>query len=158
MAYNNGFPMTYQPYVPQYQVPQNQVQNNGLIWVQGEQAAKSYLTAPNTTVPLWDSESQRIYLKSTDASGMPSIKILEYSVVDPYKGQKDGLSGSVGKDIDYATKTDLKGIYERLAALEEKEHESDLPRNAGAKLNRTEVQPVQKKLHRRSEAGYSADA
>ena len=65
MAYN------YQQYYPQ---------NNSIIWVQGEAGAKSYLVAPNTTVQLWDSESQTIYLKSADASGMPSIKVLDYTV------------------------------------------------------------------------------
>ena len=86
MAYNNGFPVTYPQmyYQPQYQpqIPQQPPaqQNNGIIWVQGEAGAKSFLVAPNTTVQLWDSESQCIYLKSADASGMPSMKILDYTI------------------------------------------------------------------------------
>ena len=79
--------MAYYPYQNQYytqlaqsytpmQAPQQNVapvqqNNNGIIWIQGENAAKSYLVAPNTTVLLMDSESQRFYLKSYDASGMP---------------------------------------------------------------------------------------
>lgn len=59
---------------------QYQANNNGIIWVQGESGAKSYLVAPNSTVQLWDSESHTIYLKSADASGMPSIKILDYTI------------------------------------------------------------------------------
>lgn len=86
MAYYNGFPATYQnPYqVQQYQYSQvaQQVQNSGITWIQGEAGAKSYLVAPNTTVPLWDSEAQVIYLKSADSSGMPSMKILDYTVRD----------------------------------------------------------------------------
>jgi hypothetical protein len=81
MAYYNGFPATYQPmYQQPYQQTQQQM-NSNLIWVQGEAGAKSYLVAPNTTVPLWDSEAQKIYLKSADVSGMPSIKTLEYTIV-----------------------------------------------------------------------------
>ena len=92
MAYNNGFPMNYQPaqivypqvaqpiQQPTMAQPVQQVQNNPMIWVQGETGAKSYLLAPNTTLPLWDSEAQTIYLKSSDASGMPSMKILDYTV------------------------------------------------------------------------------
>ena len=80
MAYN-PFPVGYQPtqfYYPQQQQaqqsqPQPAQQSNGIIWVQGEAGAKSYLVAPNTTVQLWDSESDVIYLKSADASGMPSM-------------------------------------------------------------------------------------
>ena len=98
MAYNN-FPVGYQPaqfYYPQQyqqgtQMPlQNQQQaqpnyqqnqpTNNLIWVQGEAGAKSYMVAPNTTVQLWDSENQVIYLKSADASGMPSMKVLDYKI------------------------------------------------------------------------------
>lgn len=77
-TFNNGYPVMYpQMYYPQqYQ----QAPTNDIKWVQGEAGAKSYLVAPNTTVQLWDSESQTIYLKSADASGMPSMKILDYTV------------------------------------------------------------------------------
>ena len=58
---------------------QAQQPNNGLIWVQGESGAKSYLVAPNTTVMLMDSEGERFYLKSADASGMPlPLRIFDY--------------------------------------------------------------------------------
>ena len=95
MAYNNGFPVTYpqmyyqpqyQPMMQQPQVPQTATQpipqpvSNSIIWVQGEAGAKSHLVAPNTTVPLWDSEAQRIFLKSADAAGMPTMKILNYTI------------------------------------------------------------------------------
>ena len=83
MAYNNMFPMNYQQYQPQYiQQPTN---NNGVIWVQGEAGAKSYLVAPNTTVQLWDSENPVIYLKSADASGMPTMRIIDYTFRDAPK-------------------------------------------------------------------------
>ena len=85
MAFNNGFPINYPMYYNPVQVQQQPVQQqpqpqNGIIWVQGEAGAKSYLVAPNTTVQLWDSESQSIYLKSADASGMPTMKILDYTI------------------------------------------------------------------------------
>lgn len=80
----NYFPYSYQPYQMQYQMPQqtSQTQQQGITWVQGEAGAKSYLVAPNTTVQLWDSEAQVIYLKSADASGMPSMKIIDYTIRD----------------------------------------------------------------------------
>lgn len=53
--------------------------NNGLIWVQGEAGAKSYIVAPGNTVMLMDSEVERFYLKSADASGMPMpLRTFEY--------------------------------------------------------------------------------
>ena len=58
--------------------PQPQV-NNGLFWVQGEAAAKSYPVAPNCTVMLLDSEISSFYLKSADSSGMPlPLRIFDY--------------------------------------------------------------------------------
>lgn len=59
-----------QPFMAQQPAPQPQG-GNGLIWVQGEGGAKSYLVAPNTTIMLMDSEDTLFYLKSSDASGMP---------------------------------------------------------------------------------------
>ena len=85
MAYNNIFPVNYGYQMPQMQqVPQmpQQQSDSPFIWVQGEAGAKSYLIAPNKTIPLWDSEAQTIYLKSADASGMPSMKILDYTIRD----------------------------------------------------------------------------
>lgn len=89
-------------YYPQY-YPQN---NNALVWVQGLGAAKSYSVAPNTTIALWDSDEQKIYLKSADASGMPSIKTLEYTIVE---GQ--------AKTEEFARKEDLDKLKERLDHL-----------------------------------------
>ena len=117
MAFNNGFPIGYQPaqiYYPSQQVQQPQPQqNNGIIWVQGEAGAKSYLVAPNTTVQLWDSESQVIYLKSADASGMPSIKVLDYTIRDSAPKHLT----PVGPQIDYATKEDVGALQGELNKL-----------------------------------------
>lgn len=67
----------YQPIQAVNNPPQT---NQGLLWVQGEAAARSYLVAPNTTVLLMDSESQTFYLKSTDTSGMPMpLRIFDYT-------------------------------------------------------------------------------
>lgn len=87
MAYNNYmFPQGYHPAViPQYQqtvpqIQQAQPQNNGIIWVQGEQAAKGYPVAPNQSVLLMDSEQSAFYIKSADNAGMPQpLRIFDYS-------------------------------------------------------------------------------
>ena len=114
MAYYNGFPATYQPmYAPQFQQapvaqqPQ-QSQQNGIIWVQGESAAKSYLVAPGSTVQLWDSEEKIIYLKSADASGLPSMKVLDYTI----RGEE-----TQKKAEEYATKTELAALAEKIREL-----------------------------------------
>lgn len=122
MAYFNGFPASYQPVYSQYQQPmiQNQNQQSGVIWVQGEAGAKSYLVAPNSTVQLWDSESQTIYLKSADASGMPTMKVLDYTIRDQAKNpvsnpvfvRPEELSG-------YATKSEIAAITGEITALKQ---------------------------------------
>lgn len=89
----------------------NLQQQNGIIWVQGEAAAKSYLIAPNSTVPLWDSEEKVIYLKSADASGMPSMRVLDYSIRDEMQKQ------------EYATKDDLKALRDEIKKMMEEGHE-----------------------------------
>lgn len=76
----NQFNQQFQPPVtPPTTQPMAQQGNNGLIWVQGEAGAKSYLVAPGNTVMLMDSEGERFYLKSADASGMPMpLRVFEY--------------------------------------------------------------------------------
>ena len=61
------------------QMQQPQPQSNGIVWVQGESAAKSFPVAPNTTVMLLDSEASVFYLKTSDASGMPlPLRVFDY--------------------------------------------------------------------------------
>lgn len=110
MAYNNGFPMNYQQMYQPY-IPQPQQQNTSIIWVQGEQAARSYLISPNSTIALWDSDSQKIYLKSADASGMPSIKTLEYTIID---GQPQPKANPT---VEYATKEEMDKLREKIDHL-----------------------------------------
>lgn len=94
-VYTQNYPQPYQDRLAQLQsqyqqtIPQQQMQpaqqvpqtNQGLLWVQGEAGAKSYLVAPNTTVLLMDSEGSRFYLKSTDNAGMPNLRTFEYAEV-----------------------------------------------------------------------------
>lgn len=128
--YNNGFPATYQnPYMQQYQYPQMQQPtpqqapqtNSNLIWVQGEAGAKSYLVAPNTTVQLWDSEKQCIYLKSADASGMPSMKVLDYTIRDNAPSNAPAVASAASESqMQYATKAELETLYGQISGLKSK--------------------------------------
>lgn len=124
MAYNNNYPIGYQPqqYYPQtYQPIQTSQmsyssgnnQNNGLIWVIGEAAAKSYPIQPNSTIALWDSESQTVYLKSADASGMPSMKILDYTIRD-FSHSTQSAPQVVAVQEEYITRDELSDLESRL--------------------------------------------
>jgi hypothetical protein len=123
MAYYNGFPATYQPVYPvqgtQYTQPQQQ--NSSIIWVSGEAGAKAYMVAPNNTIQLWDSESQTIYLKSADASGMPSMKILDYTIRDSLKNSPNTAPViSDDKFSTFATKDEIKAVSDRISAISER--------------------------------------
>ena len=127
MAYNNYFPAGYQPmYYPQHNQVQgtqmslpNQPQqpqiNNGIIWVQGEAAAKSYPIAPNSSVPLWDSEANVIYIKSADMSGMPSIKVLDYTMRDV-----TARTPEISPQNEFATKDDISVLEKEISSLRSK--------------------------------------
>lgn len=120
MAYNNGFPMNYQQmyYPQQAQMQPQQLNGNSIIWVQGEAGAKSYLVAPNNTVQLWDSENNVIYLKSADSSGMPSIKILDYTIRE--NGSQMAQNG-LRSNVEYATKEELEKLKADIMSLIKKD-------------------------------------
>lgn len=116
------YPQTYpqQPLQPIQQVqqtptqiaqltPQQQSINQGLLWVQGEAGAKSYLVAPNTTVLLMDSEGSRFFLKSTDNAGMPSLRTFEYTEVVQNAPQAP-QSDQNNLDDKYVTREEYDGL------------------------------------------------
>lgn len=126
MAYNYSFPYGYpygynaQPNVPNtpynngqnvgQTIPQS-VQNNaynGITWVQGEAGARGYPVAPGQTVQLWDSDAQVIYLKSADASGMPSMKVLDYEI------RETASPANALKKNDYITREEFEKVIKEL--------------------------------------------
>jgi len=109
----------YQPYAPQMP-PQAQIQaiqapnpsNDGIVWVQGESGAKSFLVAPNKTVLLMDSEAQRFYIKTSDASGMPlPLRIFEYNE------KKASVEDALHSD-GYVTREEYKDLISKIEDLE----------------------------------------
>ena len=80
---NTYFPATYQPYY-QYQQPSYQAQGNyqpqsGITWVDGLSSARAYPIANGNSVLLMDSNENAFYIKSADQSGMPSLRIFDYT-------------------------------------------------------------------------------
>ena len=148
MAYGQmgwGQPMYggYMPQMPQMQAmpdqlaqlraqaqPQNQ---GGMIWVQGEAGAKSFLVAPGQNVQLMDSEAEVFYIKSTDASGVPlPLRIFDYkerttSVQKPVQAaQNPGEEYVTRREYD-ALAAKLADVLSRLDAMKH-EQASDVPR------------------------------
>lgn len=148
MAYNTYVP--YQPYYRnpyidnqqfQYQTPMNAQQQpptaqsaSDIIWVQGEAGAKAYLVAPNTTVTLWDSETPTIYVKTSDARGIPSMRVLDFKErslnaqnAPNFNSTPEGGKSPLSDEID-ALRGKYDALSERLSSLEKR-----LPKSAKTK-------------------------
>ena len=82
------------------------------IYVQGLEAAKAYLVAPNGFVRLWDSTAPVFYEKVADTRGVPSLMAFKYEAVN--LADNGFMSNKQGTDYDER----LKGIEERLLKLE----------------------------------------
>lgn len=105
------------PNQPMQQAPTQQTASNDIIWVQGEAGAKAYLVAPNNTVTLWDSENPVIYIKSADASGIPSLRTLDWTERTPeQKGTPVKHECQCGGK--YAKIDDFKALEAKYEALE----------------------------------------
>ncbi len=82
----NQFKSQYQPQMvmqqPIQQMPMQPTQmpvSSDMIWVLSEVEAQSYPVAPNNSVILWDKNNDVIYIKSVNAQGVPSMRILDYT-------------------------------------------------------------------------------
>lgn len=88
--------------------------NQGINWVQGEAAAKSWYVPAGQTALLMDSEEQKFYLKTADASGIPlPLRVFAYSEVK---------ETPKANDIEYVTKAEFDALVKRIE--EGAKHES----------------------------------
>lgn len=88
-AYNYYNPYAFQPqqmpmdqYQQVYKPPQslNPINNYGMIWAKGIEAAKAYPQAPSTNLIIWDSDTDVFYKKTTDAQGKPiEFRVFDYN-------------------------------------------------------------------------------
>ena len=147
MVHNNGFPMGYQPVRPappifngnvaQYDTSQQYVppqQNNsdrgGIVWVQGDAGARSFLVAPNQSVMLMDSEDSCFYIKSADASGMPlPLRIFDYKERVQNTNERNQAQSAQIDMTQYVTRdvfeAQLEDLAEQIRALSEDRNVSD---------------------------------
>ena len=100
----NYFQPTYQP---TYQ------QQNGITWVQGEEAAKAYTVAPGCSALLMDAEGSTFYIKATDQTGMP----LPLRIFDFTERQKQPVQAPFKTDIQFATREELNALAAKIDAL-----------------------------------------
>lgn len=123
-------PMQYQPYQPMVgtqmsqpmQQPMMQQQTmqtqqpvqapqpsiSGPVYVNGEAGAKGYIVAPNQTVMLIDADpdANTFWLKSADASGMPSMRTFDYN-------ERNAVKAAPAPTVDYVTHKELDALAAR---------------------------------------------
>lgn len=84
--------------------PQEQTQN--LIRVNGIEGAKAYQMPANSTVALFDSNDDVMYVKSTDGAGFPSIRTFAFTEV---KEQNKPV-----QQIDYISREEFEEFKKEL--------------------------------------------
>lgn len=112
-AWSNPFMPQYQPQAPQIPAPAQPQQNNGIRWVQGEAGAKAYPVGPGESAFLMDSENPMAYLKSTDQSGMPSMRYYSITEVSP----ETVAPKEPAPAVNYATQDDLNRLRDELGKV-----------------------------------------
>lgn len=124
MAYPNYFngyygavPDMLGQFKGQYQQPMMQPtqQIDPLLWVLNENEATSYPVAPNNSVVLWDKNKPTIYVKTVNAQGIPSMRILDF-VERTENPSKEAVAIDDSKYVTIEQFNSLKSEFEALAS------------------------------------------
>lgn len=115
--YNNGFPMTYNQYYPQYQQVANQqpqqIQNGGFVTVPNIETARNYPVALGTSVTFIDENAPYVYTKTRGFSQLEQPVFEKLRLV---KEQDVPEATEAQKTVNTIPDT-LKAEYEALRAL-----------------------------------------
>ena len=132
----------YSPSYGMYQQPnmmtvQNR-QSTGIIWVNGEEGARSFVMAPNSNAILLDAENDgRFYIKTTDNIGMCTLRMFNYKeVID--------ANPHGANSVQYATKQDIQELRDMMGSFEcQLSQMKQRPEMKGGVANEQPVQPAQ---------------
>ena len=119
------------------QAPMQTQPTNDFLWVLNENEATSYPVAPNNTVTLWDKNLPTIYIKSVNAQGVPSMRILDFTERTAMPN-KTPSTPSFNSPDNFVTIDSFNALEAKFAALEGKVDE--LRPKASAKAKKVEVE------------------
>lgn len=119
------------------QMPMQGQPTNDFLWVLNENEATSYPVAPNNTVILWDKNLPTVYIKSVNAQGVPSMRVLDFTERNA-TAPKQPVSGPFGSANNFVTLDSFNALEAKFAALEGKVDE--LQPKASAKTKKAEVE------------------
>lgn len=129
-------PMMQQP-IQQMPIQPTQVSGTSdmMIWVLSEVEAQSYPVAPNNSVILWDKNNDVVYIKSVNAQGVPSMRVLDYKERTADNAPKTPVEHQCKCGSKFVSKEDFKALQEEFEALQAKvETLSTKPKTKTAKV------------------------
>ena len=135
--YNPQYPQQMAQQMQNAQMPMPGQSTSDFLWVLNENEATSYPVAPNNTVILWDKNLPTVYIKSVNAQGVPSVRVLDFTERTA-TAQKQPVSGLFGSANNFVTIDSFNALEAKFAALEGKVEE--LRPNASAKTKKVEVE------------------
>ena len=126
-------PMQPTPQMPVHNVPQMEYQpqyqqmpmaqpapTNDMIWVLNESEATSYPVVLNNSVVLWDKNNPTIYIKSMNAQGVPSMRVLDFNERMPDNAPKTPVGHNNDMSGMFAPMDDFKRLQSEFEALQSK--------------------------------------
>ena len=91
--------------------------SNDMIWVLSEVEATSFPVAPNNSVTLWDKNKVTVYIKSVNAQGVPSMRILDYTERTADNAPKNSQKHECQCGKDFVRKDAFKQLQGEFEAL-----------------------------------------
>ena len=135
--FNQQFQQTMGQPMQNAQMPIPGQPTNDFLWVLNENEATSYPVAPNNTVILWDKNLPTVYIKSVNAQGVPSMRVLDFTERTT-TAAKQPVSAPFGSANNFVTLDSFNALEAKFAALEDKVDE--LRPKANAKEKKVEVE------------------
>lgn len=90
-----------------------------IIWVQGKAGAQSYPVARGTTLPLFDSEGDFLYIKSVDENGIPLPLVTKVISDPPIEVKAEVVDTTPQFDMsNYVTRESYDALAKKYADLE----------------------------------------
>ena len=97
----------------------NNSMDSYMIWVQGKAGAQSYPVARGTTLPLFDSEGDFLYIKSVDTNGIPLPLVTKVLADPPIEVKSEVVETSSQIDMsNYVTRDSYDALAKKYAELE----------------------------------------
>lgn len=116
----------------------NNSMNSYMVWVQGKAGAQSYPVGRGTTLPLFDSEGDYLYIKSVDNNGIP-LPLVTKVISDPPVEVKAEVVETIPQvDMsDYVTKQSYDELMKKYGDLESRILELETKPKSSPSFNST---------------------